>query len=189
MGRSSGDACSSSPSPNDCTRSPQSTGGPRAGDTCGGSSGSPRCKNQMRQNLSDRPRGSDKADQPNVTTTAGTCQRKLLTHARQQFRPGNPRRVMVAGHFIKTSSRPAAAAPEPAEKATIRFNLRGQPGLLAKSPHRLTLSIGHLLESLNGFLGYVVPFGRFDRFVSHHLLQHEYGNLGVSRQPAPERTA
>ena len=81
----------------------------------------------MRQNLSDRPRGSDKADQPNVTTTAGTCQRKLLTHARQQFRPGNPRRVMVAGHFIKTSSRPAAAAPDRSRDtgtfAGIRFPL------------------------------------------------------------------
>ena len=43
MGRSSGDDCSNSPSPWDCTSSPQSIGGPRAADTCGGSSGSPRC--------------------------------------------------------------------------------------------------------------------------------------------------
>jgi len=42
-GRSSGDACSSFPSPSDCASSLQSTGGPRAGDTWGGSSGSPRC--------------------------------------------------------------------------------------------------------------------------------------------------
>jgi hypothetical protein len=41
MGRSSGDGCSNAPAPNDCTSSPQSTGGPRAGDTRGGSSGSP----------------------------------------------------------------------------------------------------------------------------------------------------
>jgi len=43
IGRSSGDGCSNSPSPWDCTSSPQSTGGPRAGDTRGGPSGSPRC--------------------------------------------------------------------------------------------------------------------------------------------------
>ena len=42
MGRSSGDGCSNSPAPWDCASSLQSTGGPRAGDTCGGSSGSPR---------------------------------------------------------------------------------------------------------------------------------------------------
>ncbi len=43
MGRSSGDGCTNAPAPSDCASSPQSTGGPRAGDPRGGSSGSPRC--------------------------------------------------------------------------------------------------------------------------------------------------
>jgi len=42
-GRTAGDSCASIPSPCDCTRSPESTGGPRAGATGGGSSGSPTC--------------------------------------------------------------------------------------------------------------------------------------------------
>lgn len=43
MCRSSGDGRSNSPAPWDCANSPQSTGGPRAGEQWGGSSGSPRC--------------------------------------------------------------------------------------------------------------------------------------------------
>ena len=42
-GRSSGEAWKTARSSWTCTSSPQSVGGPRAGDTGGGSNGSPRC--------------------------------------------------------------------------------------------------------------------------------------------------
>ena len=65
----------------------------------------------MCQDFPDRPRISDEANQPDIATTVGTRQRKRLTHPCQQFRPGNPRRVMMARQSINTSIRTAAAVP------------------------------------------------------------------------------
>jgi len=42
------------------------------------------------KNLPNRPRLSDEANQPDVTTAIRTRQRKLLAHPGQQLRPGDP---------------------------------------------------------------------------------------------------
>ncbi len=69
-----------------CTSSPQSAGGPRAGDTGGGSSGSPLCmKQHVCQDLPDRPWLGDERDQPDVATTPRALQRKLLAHPGHEF--------------------------------------------------------------------------------------------------------
>jgi hypothetical protein len=78
----------------------------------------------MRQDLPDRPRVGDEADQPNIATTPGTRQRKLLTHPCQQLGPGNPRRVVVARLCVDGSSRTAAATPRGSQETGMLARLR-----------------------------------------------------------------
>jgi hypothetical protein len=87
---------------------------------------------KMRQDFPDRPLVGDKADQPDITTTVGTRQRKLLTHPCQQLGPGNPRRVVVARLCIDGSSRTAAATPR-GIRDTVMLN-RVRVPLLADIP-------------------------------------------------------
>jgi hypothetical protein len=44
----------------------------------------------VRKDLSDQPWLRDERDQPNIAAAVGALKAKLLTHPRQQFRPGNP---------------------------------------------------------------------------------------------------
>ena len=120
MGRSSGDGCSNSPSPWDCTSSPQSTGGPRAGDTCGGSSGSPRCVRIFRIGSGSVMKLISRISPPQC----GTRQRKRLTHPCQQLGPGNPRRVVMARLSINASSRTAAATSRGSQETGMLARLR-----------------------------------------------------------------
>jgi hypothetical protein len=100
-----------------CTSSPQAVGGPRAGETGGGSSGSPRCVRTFRINPGSRtgcpqqPEVANSAkardgfalvkqserDEPDVTAAPRARKRKLLPHPGHQFRPGNSRGVVRAG--------------------------------------------------------------------------------------------
>ena len=86
------------------TSSPQSVGGPRAGESGGGSSGLPK----MGQDLPDRPWLRDERDQPNVPAAVRALKRKLLPHPRHEFRPRNPRRV-VRAWLLRRVIRVAAA--------------------------------------------------------------------------------
>jgi len=78
----------------------------------------------MRQDFPDRPRIGDEADQPDITATPGTRQRKLLNHPCQQLGPGNPRRVVVARLCINGSSRTAAAASRGSQDTGMLDRLR-----------------------------------------------------------------
>ena len=53
----------------------------------------------MRQNLPDRPRIGDEADQPEITPTAGTTQRKLSTKPSPQFR--SPKAIRDMSWWLK----------------------------------------------------------------------------------------
>jgi hypothetical protein len=118
-GSSSGDAWKTSRSSWTWMSSPQSVGGPRAGETGGGSSGSPRYVRICRMGLGSRtgsPQQPEVAksakardgfalgkqserDQPDVTAAVWALERKLLPHPGQEFRPRNPGGV-VGGRFV-----------------------------------------------------------------------------------------
>jgi hypothetical protein len=78
----------------------------------------------MRQDFPNRHRVGDEADQPDITTTVGTHQRKLLTQSCQQLRPGNPRRVVMARLCVNGSGRTAAAAPRGSQDTGMLARLR-----------------------------------------------------------------
>ena len=107
-----------------CTSSPQSVGGPRAEETGGGSSGSPRCVRIFRIGPGSRtgcpqqPEVANSAkardgfalvkqferNQPDVAATVRALKRKLLPHPGQQFRPCNPRGVVRTGLVMRVAA-------------------------------------------------------------------------------------
>ena len=134
-GSSLGDAWKTSRSSETCTSSPQSVGGPRAGEIGGCSSSSPRCVRIFRIGPGSRtgsPQQPEVAksakardgfalekqfegDQPDVAATRWALERKLLPHSGHQLRPGNPRGVVRAGLRLSTAAfRGVTAAPMPA---------------------------------------------------------------------------
>ena len=119
---SSGDDWKTSRSSWTCTSSPQSVGGPRAGEIGGGSSGSPLCmKQHVGENLPDRPRLGDESDEPDVTAARRALERKLLPHPRHEFRPGDPGGVVRVGlcMSVKTAFRGLPAGHRPAPLANV----------------------------------------------------------------------
>ena len=123
-GRSSGEAWKTAQSSWTCTSSPQSVGGPRAGDTGGGSSGSSRCVRIFRIGPGSRtgsPQQPEVAksakardgfalgkqserDQPDVTAARWARKRKLLPYPRHELGPRNPRRVVRAGLSMRVTT-------------------------------------------------------------------------------------
>ena len=109
-GSSSGDAWKTSPLSDAWTSSPWSVGGPRAGKSGGGSSGSPRCVRIFRIGPGSRtgcpqqPEVANSAkardgfalvkqserNQPDVAAAVRALERKLLSLPGHEFRPGNP---------------------------------------------------------------------------------------------------
>ena len=135
-GSSSGDACKIARSSWTWTSSPQSVGGPRAGETGGGSSGSRRCVRIFRIGPGSRtgcPQQPEVAKsakakdgfalvkqperhQPDVTATVRALKWKLLPHPGHEFRPRDPRRVMRAWLVmcVAAASRAVSVVPMPA---------------------------------------------------------------------------
>ena len=107
-----------------CTSSSQSVGGPRAGDTGGGSSGSSRCVRIFRivpgsrTGSPQQPEVAKSAkardgfalgkqserDQPDVTAARWARKRKLLPYPRHELGPRNPRRVVRAGLSMRVTT-------------------------------------------------------------------------------------
>jgi hypothetical protein len=65
------------------------------------------------ENLADRPRLGDEGDQPDVAAAVWALEWELLAYPGQEFRPGNPRRVVRAGLLIRVAAafRGVTAAP------------------------------------------------------------------------------
>jgi hypothetical protein len=99
-------------------------GGPRAGDTGGGSSGSPRCVKIFRIGPGSRtgslqqPQVAKSAkardgfalekqfegDEPDVAATRWALERKLLAYPGHEFRPGDPGGVVRAGFCMSVAA-------------------------------------------------------------------------------------
>ena len=102
-----------------CTSSPQSVGGPRAGETDGGLSGLPRCVtipwfgpgsragSPQQPEVAKSAKGRNgfalvkplKAKQPDVTTAVGALEWNLLAHSDHQLGPGFCVRCHVSGYW------------------------------------------------------------------------------------------
>jgi len=107
-----------------CTSSPQSVGGPRAGEIGGGSNGSPkwvrifrigpgsRTGSPQEPEVAKSAKASDgfalgkqsERNQPDVAATRRALERKLLPHPGQEFRPRNPGGVMRTGLLIRVAA-------------------------------------------------------------------------------------
>jgi hypothetical protein len=80
-------------------RSNSRVGGPRAGESGGGSSGSPRCVRILRIGPGSVMKAINQMSPPRWA-----LQGKLLPHPSHQFRPGNPRGVVRAGFVLRTAA-------------------------------------------------------------------------------------
>ena len=78
-----------------CTSSPQSAGGPRAGETGGGSSGSPRCVRIFRIGPGSVMNAMSRMSPPHPRAR----KRKLLAHPSHEFGPSDPGGV-VRSRFV-----------------------------------------------------------------------------------------
>ena len=58
----------------------------------------------MREDFPERPGIGDERDQPDVAATRRARKRKLLTHPRHQYGPGNPGCVVGAGLFMSVGA-------------------------------------------------------------------------------------
>jgi hypothetical protein len=137
-----------------CTSSPQSFGEP-AGV---GSSGSPKCVRIFRigpgwrtgsppqPEVANSAKARDgfalvkksERDQPDVAATPRALQRKLLTHARHQFRPRNPRRGVRAG-LARVSQQPPATGPRRACPSCVASE--GSRPVMVTCPPRVGITL------------------------------------------------
>jgi hypothetical protein len=136
-GSSSGAAWKNARSSCVCTSSPQSVGGPRAGDTGGGSSGSPRASRIFRIGPGSRagcpqqPEVANSAkardgfalakpserDQPDVAAAVRACQGKLLPHRAMSFAQAFARGVMRAWFLMFVTGVAAAFRTVPVTRS------------------------------------------------------------------------
>ena len=98
----------------------------------------------MCQDLPDRSGLGDERDEPDVAATVRALERKLLPHPGQEFRPGNPRRVVrawlwlsVAAAFcgMRTARMPAGRGLAPFADIPDRQRGDGGPELVIWRKH------------------------------------------------------
>ncbi len=122
-----------------CTSSPQSVGGPRAGETGGGSSGSPRCVRIFRMGPGSVMKAISRMSPAHAGHSSGNS-----PHPRHQFRPRNPRGVVRAGLCLSVATAFCGmrAAPIPASRGVAsladvpdRQSRDGGPELVIRGEH------------------------------------------------------